>query len=67
MENIEQKIEAAGQSQVNAIATLNAQNVNFGNKPDRNVSLNDRKPSFDRMQGRKIGRASCRERVCELV
>ena len=53
MENIEQKVEAAGQSQVNAIANLNAENVYFGNKPDRNVSLDDWKPSFEHMQGRK--------------
>jgi len=53
MENIEQKVEAAGQSQVNAIANLNAENVYFGNKPDRNVSLDDCPASFKHMQGRK--------------
>ncbi len=53
MENIEQKVEAAGQSHVNAIANLNAENVYFGNKPDRNVLLDDWKPSFEHMQGRK--------------
>jgi len=53
MENIEQKVEAEGQSHVNAIANLNAENVYFGNKPDRHVLLDDWKPSFEHMQGRK--------------
>jgi hypothetical protein len=54
LKKVEQKVEAAGQSHVNAIANIEkVDTLNIVNQPDRNVSLDDWKPSFEHMQGRK--------------
>lgn len=53
LKKVEQKVEATGQSHVNAISNLNAQNVYLANKSDRNIFLDDWNPPFEHMQGRK--------------